>query len=316
MRKYFVGCLSVLAFLALTPVVFIVLMGLFYNPRVGTLDNYADSPRLAAPPPPLAEPLELTVVTYNIQDLWPVGAQPFDLRMEAIGAALRQLDPDIVGFQEAFQATSREVLKAACAGSRLEHWHYYESGTVGSGLLTASAWPIAETYFHRFTIANPPYKVWEGDWWAGKGMGMARIALPNGGYVDLFNTHAQAGYGNPYYDVVRAQQMQECADFINAARLPTMPAFAVGDFNCRIGDTDCDRLITGSALEHLRTVEGGIDLIFGVSDPLYVYETLETVRIDGTVEHEGRTMHWSDHDGWLSRIRVTPAALLGEGTPS
>src|SRR5690606_4091093 len=127
-----------------------------------------------------------------------------------IAERLVALDPDIVGFQEAFIAADREVLQAGLAASRLQHFQYYASGTVGSGLLIASAFPIREAWFCRFSKSNPWYKFNEGDWWAGKGVALARLELPEGGgFIDFYNTHAQAGYGNPAYKVVRNFQMAE-----------------------------------------------------------------------------------------------------------
>src|SRR5690606_22364249 len=143
-------------------------------------------------------------------------------------------DPDIVGFQEAFIARDRAVLQQRLAGSRLTQFQYYASGSVGSGLFIASAYPIRETWFCRFIDSNPWHKFSEGDWWAGKGVALARIELPVG-MVDFFNTHAQAGYGNPAYDLVREKQMTQLAGFVNDARLRTAPALLVGDMNCRIG---------------------------------------------------------------------------------
>jgi hypothetical protein len=147
--------------------------------------------------------------------------------------------------------------------TRLKHNQYYPSGNAGSGVLVSSAFPIREAWFHRFQAIAPPWKVWEGDGMAGKGVGLARIELPDGaGFVDFFNTHAQAGYGNPDYKVIRKQEMAEVAEFINAARCGTVPAFLTGDLNCRRNEPEHITLVQGAKFHrpHLRGTRSPLPL--------------------------------------------------------
>jgi endonuclease/exonuclease/phosphatase family metal-dependent hydrolase len=158
----------------------------------------------------LKKNVTLKIVTYNVRDIIIVSSHR-PKRMHAIGKRLCTLDPDLVGFQESFVEEDRNILiNELEKGSRLKYHQYYPSRMVGSGLLISSAYPIRETSFHQYEDSNPSYKVWEGDYWAGKGVALARIELPNSnGYVDFFNTHTQAGYGNPEYKIVRERQMIE-----------------------------------------------------------------------------------------------------------
>lgn len=291
--------------LLLALVLFVCVMALF-NGRTGSNTDHASSPLAQHPPSPLAAPITLRVVTFNVQDL-PLVSRYRPERMRAIGAKLMLLDPDIVGFQEAFVAADREILIEELSMTRLAHFVYYPSGTSGSGLLIASAFPLKETYFHRYTVSNPWYKLWEGDWWAGKGVALARIALPDSqGYLDFYNTHAQAGYGNPAYALLRTTQMSELAAFVNETRTGTSPALVVGDFNCRIGQADYAAAVEGAGLVRLMDLESRIDHIFGVMDAAYTMETVATTKIAEHLKLNNKEFDLSDHVGYLSEIRISP----------
>ena len=283
-----------------------------YKDHVGVETDYqGKSALLKSPPAPLAAPITVKVVTFNIQDTWVVGRNRPE-RMRSIGTKLSILDPDLVGFQEAFIEEDTALLKDELKTSRLQHWQYYPSGAVGSGVLIASVWPIKEVFFHQFTTSGQWWKLYQGDGAAGKGVGLARVALPDGaGHIDLFNTHAQAGYGNPNYDIVREQQLTEFGQFIAGARLPGAPAFAVGDLNARIGEPDYEAAIKHGNLKRLMTKESRIDHIFAVEDPAYTFEVLETEEIAETFTIRGKTLELSDHSGWMSTIRITPTAATG-----
>ncbi len=277
------------------------------NGYVGVPGDAQASP-LAASPMPLTRPTTLRVATFNIQALWVVGRDR-PARMRAIAERMAALNPDIVGFQEAFVPESRKMLiDALNRRTRLTHHAYFPSGNVGSGLLVSSAHPIAESWFHRFTHHGPLARFWEGDGLAGKGVALARIMLPEG-VVDFFNTHAQAGYGNRAYDMVRNFQMGEAAEFIRSAGAKWAPALFVGDLNCRTGDEEYETAVRGAALARAMTVDSGIDHILAVDNGAYRFETLETVRIEEEFEVDGRRLELSDHPGFLSVIRITPEGV-------
>ncbi|MBX3179454.1 MAG: endonuclease/exonuclease/phosphatase family protein [Candidatus Hydrogenedentes bacterium] len=296
--------LLVLCLIAAAPLVLLCGAALF-NGRTGAPTDFAESAALREPPPAAPAPVTLRVVTFNIQDLY-LRSQDRPRRMKAIAAKLYTLDPDIVGFQEAFIAADREILMRELAPSRLKYFEYYPSGTVGSGLLIASAFPIQEAWFHRFTASNPFYKVWEGDWWAGKGVALARIALPEGGLIDFYNTHAQAGYGNPAYDAVRAQQMRELADFMNASRCPTAPALLAGDMNCRPGDPEFEIAVSGAGLARVMIGESRIDHLFAAESDAYTVEVESTEPIEAAVRLGDTVLELSDHTGYMSTLIIRP----------
>ncbi len=307
----FRNLLRVVLVLILAPPVLIFALALLMIPgnrSVGVAGNPADSPLRYAPPPAWTAPLEIKVLTFNIQDLLVV-ASDHENRMRYIARKLNELDPDIAGFQEAFVEDHRAILiNSLKQQTRLQHFQYYASGTMGSGVLIASAYPIEEVYFQRYTDSNPLWKLWEGDWWAGKGAGLARIALPEGRYLDFYNTHAQAGYGNPYYDVVRTNQMSEFARFIVASHAATIPALVVGDLNCRKTDPDCQALYSGASLVPVTNMETGIDQILTMEDRAYAVEIVETIQINKRSVVDGVEVTLTDHNGYLSTLRISPVA--------
>ena len=277
----------------------------FFNAVTEVSDHVQTSPMLLDPPPPLAAPVELKVVTFNIQDL-PLVSSHRRERMRAIAAKLLVLDPDIVGFQEAFVKKDRELLIGELRHSRLHYHQYYRSGLFGSGLLISSAYPIEEAYFTQFKDSGPWYRIWEGDFWAGKGVALARIALPEG-HLDFFNTHTQAGYGNPAYRLVRRNQMTQMAEFINRARVGNFPALVAGDINCRIDTDEYNALVNGANLVRLMTIVTRIDHIFGCADARYVMKNPDTREIKETVSVNQKEFELSDHNGYISTIQITPA---------
>jgi endonuclease/exonuclease/phosphatase family metal-dependent hydrolase len=316
-----------LLLVALVPPVFVSLAALG-NGRTAAPTNFRASPLLREAAPALAAPLTLRVVTFNIAAGYGF-TNNRSVRLRAIAELLRELDPDLVGLQEAFIAADREELLRSLEGSRLRHHVRFPGATVGNGLWILSAHPIEEAWFHRFEQAGRWYRLWEGDWWAGKGIGLARVRLPGGERVDFFDTHAQAGRGNPENEEVRLGQMDELARFVREARLPGVPAFVVGDFNTQRGWPDYELAVRGAELARLMRMDSEIDHVFGVRDPALRYEVLETAELGGRIASprpeifldraptlgELRTMWFgppgstrlSDHPGYLSTVRISPA---------
>ncbi len=262
---------------------------------------------LSRPARSLTNPVTLKIVTFNIQDT-PIVSTNRSERMQAIAVKLCSLDPDIVGFQELFVKRERDsLIEKLTECSRLQHHQYYPSWVVGSGLLLSSAFPIAKQSFLQFADSNPFYKLTEGDWWAGKGVALARIELPEGsGFVDVYNTHAQAGYGNAEYEIVRKNQMTELALYVNKSTTAKTPALLVGDMNCHMGSVDCAAAVDGARLLRLMSIDSGVDHIFAVGKSDYRFELLSTVRIEEQIDTGREIISLSDHSGYMSTIRIIP----------
>lgn len=303
-----VRAVAVALFLFMLMLAAVVAVAAMFNGRTGVATDLRRSLLLIQQAAPLADEVILRIVTFNIQDLYVAGRNRL-ARMKAIGETLRHLDPDIVGLQESFIEKDRQELLASVEGSRLAYHQYYRSGTVGCGLLVLSAYPIVETFFHRYEQNGKWYKFYHGDWWAGKGVALARIALPQG-IVDFYNTHAHAAYGSTEYDGVRRFQMGSLARFILDSWTRTAPALLVGDMNCAPGSIQYNTLVAGADLQRLMNIDSRIDHIFGAPSDSYNYEVLETLPITGNVP--GQTTPLSDHPGYMSTIRVRPTGAAAE----
>lgn len=255
---------------------------------------------------PLAQPITLKLITFNIQDTWVVGRNRPE-RMYAIARKLIELDPDIVGFQESFIQKDRDILiKELTTKSRLKYHQYYPSGLVGSGKFTMSAFPIRENFFYRYKVTGDWYRFWEGDWWAGKGVGLARIEIPDVGFLDFYNTHIQAGYGNPRYRAVIKEQCKELANFINMSCWTEFPVFLAGDLNTRRGEDAHDSLVVIANLVRIMNLDSSIDHIYARKSPLYYFEVLDTVDIIEGIGPSGRSIRLSDHYGYMTTVAITP----------
>lgn len=332
MRKRWVlagGAVGAALFVLLAPVLIVCALAPF-NGRVGAGTAFAGSALLDVPPEPLEKPVTLKLATYNIANAYLFTFNRPE-RMRGIARKLIELDPDLVALQEAFIKRNRKILYGELADSRLKYHVRFPSATLGNGLLILSAFPIAEAYFYRYTRAGKWWKVWEGDWWAGKGVGLARVRLPGGGCIDFYNTHAQAPRrNNPYNVSVRASQMRELAAFINASRCKTAPAFLAGDLNTTPKNGDYQRLRQEAGLVRVMDLPSHIDHVFAADSPHYRFQVLGTVEISGRIQGSEAAVFlvkpptWeefkkmvlrpaeqtplSDHPGYMTTVRVLPAA--------
>ena len=228
--------------------------------------------------------------------------------MAAIAGILCELKPDIAGLQEAFISADRDLLLRGVAGCGLTHSHYFAGGVVGSGLLIVSRFPIEETRFRLYSVACPWYRLDQGDWWAGKGVGLARIRLPEeNGVLDFFDTHLQARYTEGGYLAERETQLGEMKQFVAKTALGGAPAVLVGDFNSMLGSKELSEALPETEFRRLMTISSRIDHIYGKEDSRYSYEVLESREIRKMILLPGgETTPLSNHPGYLSRIRIVP----------
>ena len=297
--------IGLVALCALAPILYIT-TALLLNLRTPAATDLASSAQLKDPPAALSKPVTLRVATFNIQALWIVGKHR-DIRMPAIAEAVGQLAPDVIGFQEAFVKKDRDRLVALLKAKGYPYHRYFRSGYVGSGLLFSSRLPFAEEHFERYRDWGKAHKLWHGDYYAGKGVALVRIELADGaGYLDVFNTHAHAGYGEKDYIAVRMNQMLQLVDYIKRATTGTSPALALGDFNVSKDEPAYGALVEGADLERLMALPTRIDHVFAVRNPRYEFITLDTTPIAGEIQHEGERIELSDHTGYMTTIRIQP----------
>ncbi|XP_022104666.1 putative neutral sphingomyelinase isoform X2 [Acanthaster planci] len=75
----------------------------------------------------------------------------------------------------------------------LPYHHYFHSGFLGSGMCILSKWPIVDTLFHGYSLNSYAYRILEGDWFGGKGVGLCVIQVDDF-TVNVYTTHNTAMY--------------------------------------------------------------------------------------------------------------------------
>ena len=158
------------------------------------------------------------------------------LRFQAIGEHLAGQEYDIVCLQEVWcEADYREVCKLA--GAKLPHSHYFRAGTIGSGTVVFSKVPILQAVFTEFSQNGLPHRVWHGDWWAGKGLGLCVLQL-RGLTVQVFVSHLHAEYrrvGDIYLGHRLVQALQ-AAQWVGLAGSGADLILYAGDLNTEPSD--------------------------------------------------------------------------------
>ena len=257
-----------------------------------------------------ASRVTLKVVTFNVQDLFV--ASDRERRMRAIGRALGELRPDLIGLQEAFDAGHRGELEAELervSGTAYESV-YFPSGVMGSGLCVLTPHKIERAIFWRYSKNGAWYQYKHGDFYAGKGAAMVRIAVEGGGAVDCFNTHCIASYPGASYRSDRAVQLQELAEFVDAEATTPSPAILMGDLNARVDSPEYAPL--SSSFDNL-TVQlapeatGRIDHILVRPHPSYSVRGRDYAELSTGVDDDGDELALSDHDGIVVTVELDPS---------
>lgn len=156
-------------------------------------------------------------------------------RLSEIGRQLALHEPalDLVGLQECWTYTDYTAIRQATK-QILPYGKFYHSGIFGGGLVILSRFPIVESSMFRYTLNGRPTAFFRGDWFVGKGVACARIQLPDGQLLEVFNTHLHAPYErepNDSYICHRTAQAWEIAKLMRDARLRGSLVVGLGDFN-------------------------------------------------------------------------------------
>ncbi|KAK4514462.1 uncharacterized protein ATC70_002058 [Mucor velutinosus] len=166
------------------------------------------------------------------------------LRLRAIANRVGQEQYDLVALQEVWMWEDFDYIKER-ARDVLPYTKYFHSGTLGSGLAILSRFPILSSSYLKFTLAGKPLKVFQGDFYVGKGCGSVCIDHPEVGLIDVYTTHA--GYGN--HDDYQAQRITECWQIANSVRVSAAQGRHVilaGDFNS-IPTSHCYQILKNHA---------------------------------------------------------------------
>jgi sphingomyelin phosphodiesterase 2 len=125
-----------------------------------------------------------------------------------------------VGLQEVWLKEDRETFIEFGLQHNLPYWHAFKSGILGTcGLLILSRFPILDVHFFRFKVNGQLLRVDHGDFYAGKGVGYAKLQISEDRTVDVFITHTIANYTHAveddHYRADRLTQHFELARIIN-----------------------------------------------------------------------------------------------------
>ncbi|MEU9433947.1 endonuclease/exonuclease/phosphatase family protein [Streptomyces sp. NPDC048252] len=186
----------------------------------------------------------MRVVTWNLW--WRFG--PWRERQKAILAVLRELEPDVVGLQEAWAAGTENLaewladelgLHCTWAPSPApERWRKRitdpDAGSVDIGNAVLSRWPVVER--ETLVLPTPP------DLADGRAALYARVAAPSFD-IPFFTTHLTSAV---HASAVRRAQVTALAELVARHRGGTpFPPVVTGDFNAW-PDSDEVRLFGGT----------------------------------------------------------------------
>lgn len=185
--------------------------------------------------------------TLNVWGL-PVISKDQDVRMPAIGKAIKSRNLDIALFQEAWTSNVRNTISQNSAKSfRLDV--VFNISPIESGLMFLSNTPYQRTAFRAFQLFGPLILP---DAWAIKGIGMVTTEV-KGLPVSFFSTHLMAGIdrsGNklsPLTPEWKAEMFEVMAHIIEQT---DSDAFVLaGDFNIHFGNEEYDFWKRLSSLE-------------------------------------------------------------------
>ncbi|XP_058452965.1 putative neutral sphingomyelinase [Malaya genurostris] len=179
--------------------------------------------------------LELSILTLNIWGI-PYISKDRSVRVVAIGDVLASGNYDIVSLQEVWSDSDYQYLKNRVEGV-LPFAHYFYSGVVGSGLAVFSKYPIISAFFHAWSVNGYVHRIQHGDWFGGKGVGLAKISV-NGELVHVYAAHLHAEYDRNFDDYMshRVIQAYDTAQFIESTRGSAVVQILAGDLNTEPGD--------------------------------------------------------------------------------
>lgn len=118
----------------------------------------------------------------------------------------------MVALQEVWCASDWKRLRRDTADV-YPHCVRWSAGLLGSsGLAILAKHPIVRSRFVPFSACGPIDRLWQGDWFAAKGVAMVTLALPDGALLDVYTAHLHSQYGSAAkYTAVRTVQADELA---------------------------------------------------------------------------------------------------------
>lgn len=117
-------------------------------------------------------------MTYNVFGLKYIAGHR-SARIREIGHQITLLSPPphIICLQECFTEHDYLAIRQATA-TILPHGKLFYSGFFGAGLAILSCWPIQDSCMYPYPLNGRPTGFFRGDWYVGKGVGWARVRIP------------------------------------------------------------------------------------------------------------------------------------------
>lgn len=138
------------------------------------------------------------------------------VRIESIAKEIASGRFDLIGIQELWMQSDWELIYSLSQKNGLEYGYYYYAGALGSGIGIISRYPIVEIDFLKFSVSGKPQNIYQGDYYGGKGVALARLDTPFGS-VDFYTTHFIAKYSDQdEYRSHRIAQSIEALQFIKS----------------------------------------------------------------------------------------------------
>jgi endonuclease/exonuclease/phosphatase family metal-dependent hydrolase len=285
----------------------------------------------------------IKILTYNIFGVFV--APDRKARAELIGKEIAKLNPDVIGFQEAFNSQHREIILQGLEKSGWgKPYSFYQKKWYGPGAWIVSKYPFEQTAMLVYPVNGTAF---DSDYYAKKGAAYARIKTPFGP-LDFFTTHMIARYTNDrdrqgniieedWIKSDRLLQAEQMAWFIQKTSKDSKvrSLVAVGDFNSppvlleygllknlsglvntvdEIGIANCSDKIDDCKLENR------IDHVFYQNYPassgFYLKPVNARIVFHEKVSNGGKALKMSDHEGLLVEFAALssddPAAKIGD----
>ncbi len=279
----------------------------------------------------------IKVLTYNVFGVMVAPARK--ARMEKIGEEIGKLNPDVIGFQEAFAERHKQEILAGLEKSGWgKPYQFYQKKWYGPGAWIVSKYPLEDAQMHCYPVNGTAL---DSDYYAKKGMAYARVQTPFGP-LDFFTTHLIARYTdlydregklreNDWIKNDRLLQAEQAAWLIqnSNSKSGTRSLVAVGDFNSPPllleyklfkdlsglnNVADETPILNCSAQNEDCRLDQRIDHIFYQNYPgpsgFYLQPVKTELVLDQPVSTRRGRIKLSDHNGLLTEF-----AVLGDDDP-
>jgi endonuclease/exonuclease/phosphatase family metal-dependent hydrolase len=172
-------------------------------------------------------------------------------------------------------------------------------------VLLVSRYPIESTGFIRYTENGRPEAVHHGDWWAGKGLSLSTLRLPDGTLLYVGNTHMHARYRGQYH-ATQLAQAQQLIPWAKRVQKTNAPALWLGDWNNKPDNEILAPLAASGDWKLLTADKTAIDHIFG-SGTAWDWHVTSLGKLTGHLASDPK-IPWSDHAArWIEvELRKQP----------